>query len=81
MVKNPYRSVKTEVLEVITETPSIKTFRLRPSEPLSFLPGQFMEMSVAGIGEAPFTPPILRRPVQEDITIVRVGKVRKPSTV
>lgn len=76
MDKNPYRSVKTEVLEVITETPSIKTFRLRPAEPLAFAPGQFMEMSVPGVGEAPFTPSSFCGDTEKmDITIVEVGKV------
>jgi len=76
MDKNPYRSVKTEVLEVITETPSITTIRLRPSEPLSFSPGQFMEVSVPGVGEAPFTPSSYCGDHEKmDITIVKVGKV------
>jgi len=74
MDKNPYRSVKTEVLEVITETPSITTIRLRPSEPLSFSPGQFMEVSVPGVGEAPFTPSSYCGDHEKmDITIVKVG--------
>jgi len=76
MGNNPYRSIKSEVLEVIDETPSIKTFKVRPSEKITFLPGQFMEMSVPGVGEAPFTPSSFCG-IEEtmEFTIVRVGKV------
>jgi len=73
---NPYRPIKTEVLDVVTETPTIKTLRLRPEEPLSFRTGQFIELTVPGVGEAPFTPS--SRPSQKDtleVTIMRVGKV------
>lgn len=75
-MKNPYRSIETEVLEVTTETPTIKTFRLKPKEKLTYLPGQFMEMSVPGVGEAPFTPSSDYKVEDEmEITIVKVGKV------
>ena len=52
--KNPYRSFETRVLEVITETPTIKTLRLKPEEPIGFKTGQFIELTVPGVGEAPF---------------------------
>lgn len=74
---NPYRSIEAEVQEVVTETPTIKTIRLKPvSEELPFLPGQFVEMSIPGHGEAPFTPssPAYQRDYM-DITVARVGKV------
>ncbi|MBN1697769.1 MAG: FAD/NAD(P)-binding protein [Spirochaetales bacterium] len=74
--KNPYRPVKTIVLDVITETPTIKTFVLQPETPISFETGQFIEFSVPGCGEAPFTPS--SRPSVSDtleVTIMRVGKV------
>lgn len=73
---NPYRPIKTEVLDVITETPTIKTLRLKPEEPIIFRTGQFIELTVPGVGEAPFTPS--SRPSARDImevTIMRVGKV------
>jgi len=73
---NPYRPIKTEVLDVITETPTIKTLRLKPEEPISFKTGQFIELTVPGVGEAPFTPS--SRPSIKDameVTIMRVGKV------
>lgn len=73
---NPYRPIRAEVLETIIETPTIKTLRLRPEEALSFAPGQFIELTVPGVGEAPFTPS--SRASQRDemqVTIMRVGKV------
>jgi len=74
--KNPYRPIKTRVLEVITETPTIKTLKLKPEEPISFQTGQFIELTVPGVGEAPFTPS--SRPSVSDemeVTIMKVGKV------
>ena len=73
---NIYRPIRTEVLEVIPETPTIKTLRLKPEEPLSFKTGQFIELTVPGVGESPFTPS--SRPSVKDIievTVMRVGKV------
>jgi len=56
MHENPYRPIKAQIEKVITETPTIKTFVLRPGEPMSFLSGQFMQVGVPGMGECPFTP-------------------------
>jgi NAD(P)H-flavin reductase len=53
---NPYRPIETEVLDVMTETPTIKTLKLKPKEELTFETGQFIELTVLGVGEAPFTP-------------------------
>ena len=74
--KNPYRSIESEVLDVITESPTITTVKLKPKELLSFETGQFIEMSVPGVGEAPFTPSS-RPSVKDmmDITVMKVGKV------
>ncbi|MBN2121275.1 MAG: FAD/NAD(P)-binding protein [Candidatus Omnitrophica bacterium] len=73
---NPYRPIEAEVIEVITETPTIKTIRMRPKEEISFKTGQFIELSVPGVGEAPFTPS--SKPKVKDmieVTVMRVGKV------
>ena len=75
-VKNVYRPVAAELLEVTEETPTIKTFRVRPEAPIPFEPGQFVELTVPGLGEAPFTPS--SSPSVEDemeITILRTGEV------
>lgn len=73
---NPYRPIETEVLDVITETPTIKTVIMKPKEEISFKTGQFVELTIPGIGEAPFTPS--SRPWIKDkmeVTVMQVGKV------
>jgi len=73
---NPYRPIKAEITGVISETPTIKTIRIEPKEPITFKTGQFIELTIPGIGEAPFTPS--SRPAMKDImeiTIMNVGKV------
>ncbi|MBN1870964.1 MAG: FAD/NAD(P)-binding protein [Candidatus Omnitrophica bacterium] len=73
---NPYCPVMAEILDVIEETPTIKTFKLKPERAVSFETGQFVEMTVPGLGEAPFTPssnPITRETM--DLTIMNVGRV------
>jgi len=68
--------VRSEIEEVITETSNIKTFRIRPETPLAFQAGQFVELTVPGLGEAPFTPS--SSPAESErieITIMRVGSV------
>ena len=73
---DPYRPIKTEVEQVITESVNIKTFVLRPQRPIPFETGQFIEMSVPGVGEAPFTPsssPCVEE--RMDVTIMEAGRV------
>src|SRR4030042_5503040 len=73
---NPYRPIRAEVLEVFAETPTIKTLRLKPAEPIAFETGQFIELTVPGAGKAPFTPP--SRPSEREIlevSVMRVGRV------
>ncbi len=50
-----YHPQLAEILAVEELTPGEKLFRLRLGEPLAFTPGAFMEVSVFGLGEAPFT--------------------------
>ena len=74
--KNPFRPIQTEVLDVITETPTIKTLKLKPKEPITFEAGQFIEFTVPGVGEAPFTPssdPAVKDVVE--ISVMKAGKV------
>jgi len=65
------------IIEQITdETPDIKTFTIRPEEPVPFKAGQFVELALPGIGEAPFTPsssPAISENME--ITIMRTGRV------
>jgi NAD(P)H-flavin reductase len=76
MSKNPYRAIRAKVEDVIVETPTIKTVVCAPEKPIPFQAGQFIELSIPGFGEAPFTPS--SSPAVTDtmeITIMRVGSV------
>lgn len=57
-MKNPYLPYKAEIVDIIQETTSdidIKTFRMHLLEgSMDFMPGQFLELSIPGAGEAPF---------------------------
>jgi NAD(P)H-flavin reductase len=76
MKLNPYKSIPATIENVIVETPTIKTFCIKPAEPVPFKAGQFVELSVPGFGEAPFTPsssPVITD--RMEITIMRAGTV------
>lgn len=56
---NPYLPMLATVLEVITETPTIKTFKVvlqdkNAMEKFNFEPGQVAQLSVFGVGESTF---------------------------
>jgi len=73
---NPYDVQKAEILNVIEESPQIKTFHLKLEKPLKFKTGQFVELSVPGIGEAPFTPSSSHYESEEiDVSIMKTGFV------
>ncbi|HID31982.1 MAG TPA: oxidoreductase [bacterium (Candidatus Stahlbacteria)] len=74
-VKNPYTPIPCRLKEVIEETPTIRTFIL-DSKPIEFEAGQFVELTVPGIGEAPFTPSSNPNdPENLELTIMKVGRV------
>lgn len=52
-MKNPYRPIEAVVVETNVETPTIMTVRFKPKEALSFSTGQFVEITIPGVGEAP----------------------------
>ncbi|MHC4917804.1 MAG: FAD/NAD(P)-binding protein [Planctomycetota bacterium] len=73
---NPYLPVQAELAEVVTETPTIKTFCLKPEKPIPFKAGQFMQLTVPGLGEAPFTPSSDPRVSDRmEITVLKTGAV------
>jgi NAD(P)H-flavin reductase len=77
-MRDTYLPVRTNLEGVIPETPNIKTFVLRPEEDVEFQTGQFIELSVPGMGEAPFTPS--SSPLEKgkmDVTIMEAGRVTK----
>ena len=74
--KNLYKPIEAKVLRVVTESPTIKTFVLEPEEEFSFKTGQFIEVTLDGIGEAPFTPsssPLVTDKL--DVTVMQTGYV------
>lgn len=76
MAQHPYMPIAATLEKVAVETPTIKTFFIRPSQPVPFEAGQFVELTVPGLGEAPFTPsssPGVGE--QMEITIMRTGRV------
>jgi NAD(P)H-flavin reductase len=71
---NPYQPQIAVIKKVITETPGIKTFVLEPKDPFSFLCGQFAELTIPGIGEAPFAmSSSCSKPEVLEFTIQNVG--------
>ena len=75
-MKNPYQPVPAVIENIIEETHNIKTFVIKPKEEISFHTGQFMELSLPGIGEAPFTPSSNPRIKERmEFTIMDVGQV------
>jgi NAD(P)H-flavin reductase len=73
---NIYKPLRSKITKIIEESPTIKTFVLVPETELSFKTGQFIEVTVENVGEAPFTPsssPLETR--QLEITVMRTGYV------
>jgi len=76
MNDNPYKPVDAEIVDIVDESPTIKTFVVRPAEPVGFKTGQFVELTLPGEGEAPFTPS--SSPTRSDImdiTVMNVGRM------
>jgi sulfite reductase subunit B len=76
MTKNIYQPIEALIQEVIEETPNIKTFVFKPASSFSFSTGQFIELTVPGLGEAAFTPssdPGVKDKIE--VTIMNVGLV------
>jgi NAD(P)H-flavin reductase len=76
MKKNIYEPVRATLKDIITETANIKTFVLEfEDKGFAFRAGQFIELTVPGVGEAPFTPssdPQIKGRI--DVTIMKAGR-------
>ena len=71
---NPYEVIPATVYDVHQESPMIRTLRLHPRDPIHFHTGQFIELSIPGIGEGPFTPSSSHFEAEEmDVTIMKTG--------
>jgi len=76
IARSPYIPQPVRLAEALEETPTIKTLTVEPESPLGFKAGQFVQLTLPGIGEAPFTPsssPL--RPERLDVTILKTGAV------
>jgi len=76
MTANLYQPIKGEIVDVIEESPTIKSFVIVPDGAFKFDTGQFVELTLPGEGEAPFTPsssPAVSE--QMEITIMKAGRV------
>ncbi|MFW6163359.1 MAG: FAD-binding oxidoreductase, partial [Planctomycetota bacterium] len=75
-VTNVYAPATAKLEDVIVETPTIRTFVLRPAEPIEFRAGQFVQLTLPGVGEAPFTPSSSpQEPERLEVTVLRTGRV------
>lgn len=73
---NIYKPLRATLEEVIEESPLIKTFVLIPDEEFVFKTGEFIELAVDGVGEAPFTPsssPLVTDRLE--VTVMKTGYV------
>jgi len=76
MNQNPYQPVNGEIVDIIDESPTIKTFVVVPEEKIKFETGQFVELTLPGEGEAPFTPSSSPAETEKmEITIMKAGRV------
>jgi len=68
--------MSAKLADVIDETPTIKTLVVEPEQPMPFRAGQFIQLTLPGHGEAPFTPSSSpTRPDRLDITVLRTGTI------
>ncbi len=67
---------QAKLIETIDETPTIKTLVLRPDEPMAFRAGQFVQLTLPGVGEAPFTPSSSPLETERiEITVLKTGAI------
>ncbi|MBN2104915.1 FAD/NAD(P)-binding protein [bacterium] len=73
-MQNPFEVIPAKIYKIKQESPLIRTISLRPEKSIRFQTGQFMELTLPGIGEAPFTPSTSHFQTEVmDITIMKTG--------
>ena len=73
-MKNVFEAIQTTVLKVKEESPTIKTYTLDCGQDFHFSTGQFVEIGLPGIGEAPFTPSSSQYSTNPiEVTILKAG--------
>src|SRR4030043_190249 len=76
MNRNLYQPVNGEIVDIIDESPTIKSFVVVPEEEFKFQTGQFVELTLPVVGEAPFTPSSSPADTEKmEITIMKAGQV------
>jgi len=76
MMNNLYQPMNAEIVEIIEESPMIKTFVVAPETAFGFQTGQIRGVDLAWEGEAPFTPSSSpSRTDRIDITIMKAGRM------
>ena len=74
--ENIYKPIRATVDNVIRESPTIKTVGMIPDQEFSFRTGEFIEVTLPGIGEAPFTPSSSPFETKRlEITVMKAGYV------
>jgi len=74
--KNIYKPLKYKIDKIVSETPLIKTFFISAAKEFEFKTGQFVEVTIDEIGEAPYTPsssPYVKNKME--LTIMKAGYV------
>ena len=76
LLDNPYTVIPATIYDIVQESPLIRTLRLKPERPIKFHTGQFIELTIPGIGEGPFTPSSSHFVSDKmDVTIMKTGFV------
>lgn len=74
-IRTHYEPVPCKLVGIVDESPTIRTFTIVP-KPIQFKAGQFAELTVPGIGEAPFTPSSSAFDEEKmEFTIMKVGRL------
>ncbi|HDZ68865.1 MAG TPA: oxidoreductase [Phycisphaerales bacterium] len=76
MNQNFYQPINGQIVDIIDESPTIKSFVVVPEEEFKFETGQFVELTLPGVGEAPFTPSSSPADSEKmEITIMNAGRI------
>lgn len=76
MNQNLYQPLTGEISDIIDESTTIKSFVVVPEKDFRFKTGQFVELTLPGEGEAPFTPSSSPADTKKmEITIMKAGRV------
>jgi len=76
MSENPYKPIDAKIVDIIDESPTIKSFVVACEQEFKFETGQFVELTLPGEGEAPFTPSSSPAETKKmEISIMKAGRV------